>query len=278
MASIWKKVQEKYVISFRNQDSFFETGKFNMSLFELLSISFLLLMVPFILSFLAFKYTSLGAFLNPVKEEKGKIIALNQLTDSLENQVRLNDQYVNNIQRILAGEEIQEVENQQIDSLEIAKINISDPSEAELALRDKINQRDLTRSDESSDEPTYFFFSLPLTGVVSSEFDPKEKHYGIDVVSPKNTVIQAVADGKVLYSAWNVDDGYTMIMAHDDGFTSIYKHAEQLLKNTNDIIEIGEAIAVVGDSGESSTGYHLHFELWKDGTPVDPSRYINFSS
>ncbi len=278
MASFWKKIQEKYVISFRNQESFFDTGKINLSLLELLSIGFLIALVPFLFSFLLFKYTSLGTYLNPIKEEKGKIIALNSLTDSLEHKVNTNERYMQNIQRILSGEEIIEVENTIIDSQEVANISISDPGDAELELREKVNQRESTQSIELDDDPQYTYFSAPISGVITSEFDPSDEHYGIDIVSPKNTVIQAIADGKILYSAWNIEDGQTLIMSHDNGFVSIYKHAEQLLKSTNDSIEIGEAIAIVGNSGENTTGYHLHFELWKDGLPVNPSSFINFES
>ena len=117
-------------------------------------------------------------------------------------------------------------------------------------------------------------FFTPLKGVISQGYDPV--HPYIDITAPAGSVVKATLDGTVIYAGWNEDTGNTIQIQHSDDLVSIYKHNEKLLKKTGDKVKAGTSIALVGNTGDVSTGTHLHFELWHKGEAVDPTRYIKF--
>lgn len=117
-------------------------------------------------------------------------------------------------------------------------------------------------------------FFTPLKGVISQGYDPV--HPYIDITAPAGSVVKATLDGTVIYAGWNEETGNTIQIQHSDDLVSIYKHNEKLLKKTGDKVKAGTSIALVGNTGDVSTGTHLHFELWHKGEAVDPTRYIKF--
>jgi lipoprotein NlpD len=120
------------------------------------------------------------------------------------------------------------------------------------------------------------FFYKPVNGIISSHYDANFKHYGVDLVaSPKESVL-ATLDGTVIYVGFDPNYGNIIQVQHKNGFLSIYKHNEMLLKEVGDHVIAGEAIALVGNTGKLSTGPHLHFELWYKGAPVNPEDYLVF--
>jgi murein DD-endopeptidase MepM/ murein hydrolase activator NlpD len=116
----------------------------------------------------------------------------------------------------------------------------------------------------------------PVSGVISDTFALGRNHLGIDIVAPKGSVIKAVRSGTVILSSWSSDTGHMIGIQHDNNLITWYKHNSARLKNTGDRVESGEAIAIIGNSGEMSSGPHLHFELWYAGQPVNPKNYIEF--
>ena len=112
---------------------------------------------------------------------------------------------------------------------------------------------------------------------ISQKFNIKEKHYAIDIVAPKDAPVKATADGTVIFSEWTSDTGYVIIIDHSNNFLSVYKHNALLTKDQGELVKAGEVIAQVGDTGEFSTGPHLHFELWSDGYPINPSSFIDYN-
>ena len=121
----------------------------------------------------------------------------------------------------------------------------------------------------------YVFFT-PINGVISDSYDRKIKHFGIDIVAKKGSYISSVLDGVVILSTWTSETGYVLILQHKSDFISLYKHNSLLLKEVGDFVSAGEKIAIIGNSGEFSSGPHLHFELWNKGAPVNPEEYISF--
>ena len=121
------------------------------------------------------------------------------------------------------------------------------------------------------------FFMPPVSGEVMSVFDLKKSHFGVDVAAPKNTAVKAAADGVVISSGYTVETGYSIAIQHPDNVVTMYKHNSVLLKKAGSNVKAGEAIAIIGNSGEITTGPHLHFELWHKGRAVNPSDYINFN-
>ncbi len=118
---------------------------------------------------------------------------------------------------------------------------------------------------------------LPTEGYMTRGFEPDHNHFGLDIAGKTGNLIIAAADGNIVFSGWTYDDGYIVIVSHTNGFMSFYKHNQSLLKSSGSFVHRGEPIATLGNSGTTSSGPHLHFEIWKDGVPVDPSLYmINF--
>ncbi len=114
------------------------------------------------------------------------------------------------------------------------------------------------------------YFTKPVNGFISREFNSEKGHIGIDFVVKKGTSVFSTADGYIVFADYTIQDGYMMIINHEDGYISVYKHCSVLLKKPRELVHQGELIALSGNSGETTTGPHLHFEIWKDGHPVNP--------
>ena len=121
-------------------------------------------------------------------------------------------------------------------------------------------------------------FVIPLKGMITNEFDTKNNHFGIDIVGGKGDAVLATLPGTVILSTWSLETGYLVQIQHDNNLISVYKHNSVLLKKSGDRVVAGESIAIVGNSGENTTGPHLHFELWYNGNPVNPRDYITFTN
>jgi murein DD-endopeptidase MepM/ murein hydrolase activator NlpD len=111
---------------------------------------------------------------------------------------------------------------------------------------------------------------------VTNSFSSSTRHWGVDIVAKPNEAIKATLDGVVIFSDWTLETGYTIGIQHQQNLISVYKHNASLLKKTGAYVRAGEPIAIIGSSGELSTGPHLHFELWYNGSPVNPKDYMAF--
>ena len=206
-------------------------------------------------------------------------------TDSLETVILKQQAYITNIQSLLAGEngtmgqsksEEEETKGSYADSVDLGKI-----SQEELALREEVEQQDNYDLLGGIEAEQYFsnsmemYFFAPIKGYVSDGFDTEKEHFGIDIVAPENEAIKAIGDGIVVLSDWTLETGHVLAIQHHNNLISFYKHNSVLLKKVGNFVKAGDAIAIIGDSGEGSTGPHLHFELWHNQTPVDPLKYIN---
>jgi len=121
-----------------------------------------------------------------------------------------------------------------------------------------------------------FTFFTPLRGIVTSEFDPKQKHYGIDIVSVQREAVKATLDGVVIFTGWTLETGYTMVIQHHNDLVSVYQHNSTLLKEKGSYVKAGDPVAVVGSTGKLSTGPHLHLEIWYQGVAINPADFIAF--
>lgn len=119
-----------------------------------------------------------------------------------------------------------------------------------------------------------FPISPPVLGYMTRGFNEAKNHFGIDYAGKRGTVISAAADGYIVFAGWTYNDGNMIIISHGSGFFTIYKHNQSLLKSANEFVKRGEPIALLGNSGQTSYGPHLHFELWKDGQPQNPEDYL----
>jgi murein DD-endopeptidase MepM/ murein hydrolase activator NlpD len=121
---------------------------------------------------------------------------------------------------------------------------------------------------------TAFPLLTPVEGFVTQGFDPSRNHFGIDIAAQRGTPVYAPGDGVVLFAGWTYEDGNMLIIAHGGGYLTVYKHNQTLLKNTLNAVKRGEPIALLGSTGKTSAGQHLHFEVWRNGVPQDPEDFL----
>jgi len=120
-----------------------------------------------------------------------------------------------------------------------------------------------------------FKMDVPLIGKINKNFDVKTSHYGMDIAGAIGSPVKAVMDGTIIFSDWSTETGNTIIIQHPNGILSVYKHNSSLFKEIGDFVKKGEVIANLGNSGTLTSGPHLHFELWYNGIPLDPAKYLN---
>ena len=200
--------------------------------------------------------------------------------DSLENVLTKWELYSENLRRVVDGQE-----PLKIDSLmEVRKNPAAEAGDSrELAEKDSLLRKEVADEDRFDIKPGSartlpiegMHFFTPLKGVVSQGYD-KALHPYIDITAPGNSVVMSVLDGTVISSGWNDTEGYTIRIQHEGDIISVYKHNQKLLKETGDKVTAGTPIAVLGGTGSTSDGDHLHFELWHKGEAVDPTKYISF--
>jgi len=210
-----------------------------------------------------------------------RTILMNSLRlDSLENELMIRDMYLENINAIIAGEEPTNLQVASDTMIDYGTIDFSKSVEDSI-LRVQIEEEEQYNLTISDDRPratglagVHFF--APIRGIVSSPFDATKNHYGTDIVAAPNEVVKATLDGTVIMATWTVETGYVMQVQHKDNLISVYKHNAELLRATGSMVKAGDAIAIMGNSGELTTGPHLHFEIWHNGTPLNPEEYIVF--
>ncbi|MFM2018788.1 MAG: hypothetical protein RL007_2444 [Bacteroidota bacterium] len=207
------------------------------------------------------------------------LIELNEKTDSLVREAEANEQYLANIKKILRGNDTAVIVQNPTDTTKkYEKLDFSRSPE-DSALRDEFENSDQYSLAIGVARKTgisgYFFFA-PVKGSITSSFNLAEEHFGVDVASSENESVKATLDGTVISSGWNPEDGYVIQVQHSNNLISVYKHNAALLKKTGQFVKAGEPIAIIGNSGEHSTGPHVHFEIWYNGAPVDPQEYVVF--
>jgi murein DD-endopeptidase MepM/ murein hydrolase activator NlpD len=204
--------------------------------------------------------------------------------DSLEQQLVVRDQYIENIKKILTGQETKSYIGSDTITVPV-NANQTDPPKIDQALYDEVQQDErynIQAQDNYTNRPyketdlSKIHFFCPLRGGVTNQFNALNSHYGVDIVSNLNEPILSVLDGTVILTGWTLEAGYVIVVQHNNELVSIYKHNSFLLKKMGDRVKSGEAIAIIGSTGEYTTGPHLHFELWLNGKPLNPRDYIIF--
>jgi murein DD-endopeptidase MepM/ murein hydrolase activator NlpD len=276
-----KKLLHKYRLVVLNEDTFEERLAVKLTRLNVFVISFLVAVFLVAITSVIIAFTPLREYIPGYSSTslQKQAMTLDFKTDSLLNVINRNDVYINSVKSVLRGE----VSAVEINKDSIYKAAQSDaaildlkPSQADSILREKINNEDKYNLFDTATSITNFVFFPPVNGSLSAVFDPNETHFAVDIIVPKNTPVKATADGRVIFSSWTSDTGYVIIIDHGDELISVYKHNSSLTKTQGDFVKSREVIAVSGASGELSTGPHLHFELWYNGTPLNPSTFIDF--
>ncbi len=276
-----KKLLHKYRLVILNEDTFeervsFKLTRLNVFVVVTLSAIFLIAATTFLIAFTGLREYIPGYSSAALKRQATELA---YKTDSLQTVLVVNNQYYESIRRVLTGD--LEPSKLNRDSLERSyQVDPSmldlNPSRADSLLRQEVAQEDRFNVFETAGSAGEFSLFPPVKGPITEGYDLKSRHYAVDVVVAKNAPIKAAADGRVIFAEWSAATGYVIMIKHDYGLISVYKHNSSLTKEQGDLVKAGEVIAAGGSSGELSTGPHLHFELWKEGNPVNPKDYIDF--
>lgn len=254
------------------------TLHFTRTTFFVAVVTILVLLCAAIYSIIAF--TPVRTFIPGYPDARSKRAAIqNAITiDSLENVIFRWELYSENLRRAVEGEE-----PVKIDSLIKAKNAVTELDMEAIARQDSLLREQVKEEEKfgisgrtQRDLPIEgLHFFTPVTGVISQGYDPAVHPY-IDIAAPEGSVVKATLDGTVIFAGWSDEAGHTIQIQHEGDIVSIYKHNEKLLKKAGDKVTAGSPIALVGNTGELTTGDHLHFELWHKGQTVDPTLYIKF--
>lgn len=215
----------------------------------------------------------------PKAEYREMLLRNTLLVDSLKQELAVRDQFFQEIRSIFSGEIPKDINDNKAMPEKTSKAEFR-PYNHDSVFQDKILEEKLSLTSRETrqlpESPEKIHFYLPVKGIVTARFDSRKGHFGIDLVGSPDSRISAVLGGTVLFAGWTMETGNVIYLQHGSNLTSAYKHNAELLKKTGDQVKAGEAIAIIGNSGELSTGPHLHFELWYNGNPVDPEKYIVF--
>ena len=277
-----KKLLHKYRMVILNEDTFEERFSFRLTRLNVfvtvgLSIIFLVVATTILIAFTPLREYIPGYSSADLKERATKLA---YVSDSLQNVIRLNDQYLSSIKNALTGEfDPDELNRDSLLSEPITELEYQEINriKADSLLREEVEQEDKYNILPSATDNMNFSLFPPVKGNISDPYSIEDKHYAVDIVTVRNSPIKSVADGRVIFAEWTAETGYVIIIEHSYGLLSAYKHNASLTKSQGDMVRAGEVIATAGNTGELTTGPHVHFELWNEGNPVDPSEYIDFN-
>tara|TARA_A100001015_G_scaffold175058_1_gene194641 strand:+ start:72 stop:929 length:858 start_codon:yes stop_codon:yes gene_type:complete len=278
--TIIDKLSERFYILLVNEKTLEKKKLISSTTFNLAASSFIVFLVILSASFLLIYFTPLKEYFRGYTslELRQSSVENSMKLDSLENLYITQSNYINSLKDLLSGnisyEELDE--NLSRTDNKIIELEIVETNQEDSLLRALVEEEDKYNAFDIQGERFTTVLFPPVKGGLSSAFDINSKHYGVDIVMPENSPVHSISEGIVVFSEWTSATGFVIIIKHLNGLTSIYKHNSSIVKNQGDRVGTGEIIAFTGNTGELTTGPHLHFELWYQGEPVDPQSYIEF--
>jgi murein DD-endopeptidase MepM/ murein hydrolase activator NlpD len=276
--TFWKKALHKYRFVIMTDDSFEEKLSVKLSGLNIFAFIGFLIFFCFFSTLFLITYSPLSEYI-PGKVDAGvrqELLSLSIKADSLTKTLENQKIYLQNITNIINGDQL----------ISPKIIEGGENSESEISFDRSIEDSLLRVVVESEDKGSILInthgnhnvlmFFTPIKGVITDGFNIKTKHFGVDLVAKEKTRISSILDGTVIISHWTFETGYVIGVQHKSGYFSLYKHNSVLLRSVGDFVNTGDHIAIIGNSGELSSGPHLHFELWRQGIAVNPENYILF--
>jgi len=286
------KLKKRVVII--NESTFEEQSHYTVTPLNILTISLFSFFVLIALVYLLIAYTpikhTIPGYPDSSEQQNIKQLEINnaKYLDDEEHRLEVEKLYYNNLLSILNDEEpidptVSTDTNIQVNDTNTNQLSF-DKSIEDSLLREEIDQREKyqlnfnheDKSSNSDDALKGVYFFTPLRGTITNEVDVNSGHFGVDIAAEKDEAVKAVLDGEIIFSDWSPEQGHIVIIQHKHNIISVYKHNSFLLKKTGDFVKAGDAVAIVGSSGATSTGTHLHFELWYNGVCLDPLIFISF--
>lgn len=282
--AIIKKLRNKYRLTISNESTFEEAVSFRLSRLNVFTVTGLFSIVLISLITVLIAFTPIREYIPgyPDGQMRRNIENNSILVDSLIVELKKQNRFFEGIRNVVSGNDFDNIVQNEADSIVDPKYKSLQFTQSE---NDSIFRKEheaeekfnLTLSGETKARGiSSIHFFTPMKGMISNNYDEKVGHYGIDVVGPLNERISAVQNGTVIFAEWTLNTGYVIQIQHGKNLVSIYKHNQELLKKAGEYVRAGEAIAILGNSGELTSGPHLHFELWHNGKALNPENYIKF--
>ena len=279
---LFHKLTNKYRMVLLNEDTFEEVGNMRLTRLNLIALVGIVLILLVTITYILIAFTNIRELIPgyPDAAMRQQIRTNAMKIDSLEYEQTVRDQYFENLNRIISGEAPEMYMNDTSGMVDAQNINFI-RSTNDSILRQQVEAEEQFRlsvldNEQGSRTLNELQFFTPVKGIITGEFSPADGHFGVDLVAGPNEVVKAVLDGTVTMSTWTLETGYVIQIQHDYELISVYKHNATLFKSVGEKVAAGDAIAIVGNSGELTTGPHLHFELWHDRVPLNPADYIVF--
>jgi murein DD-endopeptidase MepM/ murein hydrolase activator NlpD len=279
------RLKNKYKLVFLNEQTYEEVFMLRLSRLNVFTYAGTAAMLIILVVTIIIAFTPLREYIPgyPTGKERRMIVRNAQRVDSLSIEINKRDKLLKNIRIIMEGGVIETGEREQTSESE--KINEQSitfkKSQEDSLFRRSVEEEEkfslgIPKKSKVDQQIESTFLFCPLKGIVVNKFGDSSGHYGVDIAAPEGSRVSAVMDGTVIFSGWTVDTGFVIQIQHSNNLISFYKHNSKLLKKTGTFVKAGEAIAQTGNSGELTTGPHLHFELWHKGIPLNPEDYISF--
>ena len=279
---LFQKLTHKYRMVLLNEDTFEEVGNMRLTRLNLIALVGVILILLVTITYILIAYTNIRELIPGYPDAAMRqYIRTNAMKlDSLEYEQTIRDQYFENLNRIISGDQPELYMNDTTGLAYPRDITFARSINDSL-LRQQVEAEEqfrLSVLDETQGRKQIYdlHFFTPVNGIITATFSPADNHFGVDLVAEPDAVVKAALDGTVTMSNWTLETGYVIQIQHDYEIITVYKHNATLFKNVGEKVSAGDAIAIVGNSGELTTGPHLHFELWHNGVPLDPVEYIVF--
>lgn len=273
----FKRSREKHKLSFINDTNYQEKWSFRVSSLNLMTLFALYTILILFATVFLLRNTGLKTWVveNKHYADEAEIDENTAAIDSLYKMTEANEKYLQNLKMILNDEIYADSSQTIVDGhLENYKPDFTkDPSDS--VLRKKVEESS-NKSVSPEVSGAYAFFFAPVNGIVSRSFDPQKGHFGVDVVTLEDEPIKTCLEGTIIFTGWVQSEGNIIVVQHKNNMISVYKHCSAVLKKAGVMVQTGDPIGIVGNSGEDTSGPHLHFELWQNGRLMNPEDYITF--
>jgi murein DD-endopeptidase MepM/ murein hydrolase activator NlpD len=280
---IWQRLTSRYRLVLLNDETFEENVSFKMTPLSLIIVisAISIVLTSLIIGLIAF--TSLKEYIPGYADVniRRDLLKVAAKTDSMQQAINDRNLFITNIQNVISGkiDTIKTITNSKDTSKDYTKVNTS-ASEKEEKMRKQMENQAIYSLNVNENKGTgalsEVFFFTPIKGAITTSFNIKNNHLGIDIAAPENEIVKNILDGTVVFSEYTAEAGYVVYVQHSNNILSVYKHNSELLIKQGDFIKSGAPLAIVGNTGETSNGTHLHFELWHEGHAVNPQDYIIF--
>jgi len=283
-----KKLNRKYDFLMSHDDSGRPMLNFKLNLLNLILVIIGIALLLIIVTTFIIAFTPLREYIPGYTDTNldREVYELNLRADSLKREMQKRDVYFENLKKIVEGYDFA------ADSA-LASLNIYEPLPKgvtdTITLKKSVQDSILRAEYEAQNQYNLFGddylppakpsslvknFFVPLNGSIINAFNPDNGHFGVDIASDGDQIINATLDGTVVFSSWSINNGYCIGIQHEDSYFSVYKHNATLLKKEGEYVKAGEAIAILGQSGDAEKSEHLHFELWHNGIAINPADYM----